>query len=233
MAPKKSDELDEIRRSLNSLSADIGEMAKQLTTLVELVEEVKLLRMAVKEKDKKISDLEKRVDDLEQYSRMDDLLISGLETKHQSYARALTTAEGGGEDQATPNEQGSLENQVLRFMEGQNMNLNAAMISACHTLPRRDGNTKPLIVMRFVNRKVKMDLLSQGRKLRGTNVYLNEHLTKKNADIARQARILKKQNKLQATWTRNCKVWIKLNGASPEQAKAIMVREIHELDKYR
>lgn len=86
--------------------------------------------------------------------------------------------------------------------------------------------------IRFTNRKAKTELLRQGRKLRGSDVYLNEHLTKKNADIARQARILKKQNKIQATWTRNCKVWIKLNG-SPEEASIIVVRELSELDRYK
>ena len=33
---------------------------------------------------------------------------------------------------------------------------------------------------------------------------------KKNADIAREARKLKKENKIKATWTRNCRVFIRL-----------------------
>ena len=39
-------------------------------------------------KDKKITFLENRVADLEQYTRMNDLIISGLKTRHRSYARA-------------------------------------------------------------------------------------------------------------------------------------------------
>lgn len=65
-----------------------------------------------------------------------------------------------------------------------------------------------------------------------TSVYPNEHLTKKKADIARQARILRKQNRIQSTWTSNCKVFIKLNG-SPEAAKALAIKDIKELDKYQ
>ena len=86
--------------------------------------------------------------------------------------------------------------------------------------------------MRLVNRKQKTALLKQGRKLKGTNVYLNEHLTKKNSDIARQARILRKENWIQSTWTSNCKVFIKLNG-SPEEAKVLAIKDITELDKYK
>lgn len=36
----------------------------------------------IKEKDRKMKELERRVDDLEQYARMDNLLISGLKTIH-------------------------------------------------------------------------------------------------------------------------------------------------------
>ena len=85
--------------------------------------------------------------------------------------------------------------------------------------------------MRFSNRKHKSALLKQGRMLKGSDVFINEHLTKKNADIARKARFLRKQKKIQSTWTTNCKVFIKLNG-TPEEAKVLGVRDITELDKY-
>lgn len=83
-----------------------------------------------------------------------------------------------------------------------------------------------------MSRKTKIELLKQGKKLKGTGVYLNEHLTKKTAEIARQARSLKKQNKIQATWTRNCKVMIRLNG-NPEEAKVVMIRELKDLEQYK
>ena len=85
--------------------------------------------------------------------------------------------------------------------------------------------------MRFVNRKHKTALLKQGRKLKGTNVFINEHLTKRNADIARKARFMKKQGKIQHTWTSNCNVFIKLNG-TPEQAKVMVIRNIEEMDNH-
>lgn len=61
--------------------------------------------------------------------------------------------------------------------------------------------------------------------------YVNEHLTKKNADIARRASILRKQNKIQATWTSNCKVIKRLNG-SPDIAKVLTIRDLKELEQY-
>ena len=105
-------------------------------------------------------------------------------------------------------------------------------IEACHTLRSKNKTIAPAIIIRFTNRKNQQAIIRQGRKLKGTDVYINENLTKKNADIARKARILRKQNKIQATWTSNCKVFIKLNGTTPESAKVLLVRDVTELDKF-
>ena len=227
MPPKKTEEMDEVKKALNIMSAEMSEMRKQQTLLFGLFDEIRQLKDTITEKDKTISDLERRVDDLEQYSRMDDLLISGLATKHKTYSRAVTS--GGADDEPTLQEQESLENQVIKFFAAHDMTLEPNMISTCHTLPRKVGNNTPLIIMRFANRKAKMELQSQAKKLKGTDVYLNDHLTKRNAEIAKEARTLRKKEKIHATWTRSCKIWIKLT----EEAKPILVRNLDELDKYK
>ncbi|CAL8378735.1 unnamed protein product [Boreogadus saida] len=197
MPPKKTasqpDEAEEIRRLLDFLSAEVAKISHTL----------KIKNM---EKDTKITLLENRVDDLEQYSRMNDLIISGLRTKHRSYARAAAASEG--------------------------ISVDSGDIEACHTLHSKNKTVAPAIIIRFTNRKNKQAIIRQGRKLKGTDVYINENLTKKNADVARKARILRKQNKIQATWTSNCKVFIKLNGTTPESAKVLLVRDVTELDKF-
>lgn len=82
-----------------------------------------------------------------------------------------------------------LERQAITFFESKNMSIQCNNIAACHTLPRKDSKAKPAMIVRFVNRKHKIELLRQSKKVKGTGVYLNEHLTKKNTDIARHARI--------------------------------------------
>ena len=157
------------------------------------------------------------------------MIVSGLRIKPRSYARAVTVnneGESGGLDE------NSTEQQVATFLQSKGIILDCDNIEACHTLPRRNNdNDKPAVILRFVNRKHKTALLKQGRKLKGSNVFLNEHLTKHNADIAKKARLLKKQGKIQNTWTTSCKIFIKLNG-TPEDAKVVMIRSIEELDKY-
>lgn len=236
MPPKKSpvnsEEMEEIKQSLNFMSEEITKVAKQQTQLLGLMEEVRELKKMVLGKDKEISLLERRVNELEQYTRMDDVIVSGLNIKHRSYARAAVRTGGRGGEDDTMGEINSLEQQVLQFFTSKDIDIDSSAISACHVLPRKDNKAKPAIIIRFVNRKNKNGLLRQAKKFRGTDVYLNENLTKKNSDIARQARALRKQSKIQGTWTRNCKVWIKLNG-TPEEAKVIMIRELADLDKLK
>lgn len=222
------EELENIKISLNTLTVEMQKISTQQTTIMELMLEVKELKKQNEEKKQKITTLENRLADLEQYTRINDLIISGLDAKPRSYARAV--ASGGGE--STDQDLESVEQQVVRFMNSKGIVLDSKDIDACHPLPRKDRQLKPSIILRFATRKQKIALLKQGRNLKGTNVYINEHLTKKNSDIARQARQLRKENKIQATWTSNCRVFIKLNG-SPEQAKVLLINECCELDQYR
>lgn len=231
MGPKKAltaEEGDDIKKSLDFLSEEISVVKQQQKTILNLVEEVKALRIQNAEKDRRLAHLESRVAELEQYTRINDVIVTGLQIKPWSYARAVTNDSGG-----EPSEQdcSSVEQQVAAFLQSKGIELDCRNIEACHPLPRKDDSEKRAIIMRFVNRKHKTALLKQGRKLRGTNVYINEHLTKQNADIARKARLMKKQGKIQHTWTSNCKIFIKLNG-TPEQAKVLVIRNIEELVRY-
>lgn len=221
-------EVEEIRKSLDFLLGETSAIKDQQSQLLELLAEMKQLRIQNVEKDKKITDLEKRVEDLEQYSRMNDVVITGLKIKPRSYAKAVS---GSAEAEPDELEVSSTEQQVADFFDSKGITLDLDDIEACHPLPKRKDSDQPIVIMRFINRKNKIALLKQGRKLKGSNVYLNDHLTRKNAEIARKARFLRKHNKIQSTWVSNCKVFIKLNGA-PEQAKVLVVRSLEDLNRF-
>lgn len=57
--------------------------------------------------------------------------------------------------------------------------------------------------------------------IKGSDMFINEHLTKKNTDFARKTRSLRKQNKIQSRWTTNCK--IKQKGTL-EEVKVLVFR---------
>lgn len=230
MATKKlAEDLEEIKKSLNFMSDEITKVVKQQTDLMGIMEEIKELRELVTLRDKKIEQLEQRIDDLEQQARSKDLIVTGLKTKHRNYARA-TAGLNEGED-APPEELQTLEQQLLQFLSNKNIHLDEQDISSCYTLPNKEDKTKPHIVVQLITSKRKIDILRQTRKLKDTGVYINEHLTKKNGEIARASRILKKKSKIQTTWTRNGKVYIKPNGS--EQNKSILIKNLGELDQYK
>ncbi|KAJ3581028.1 hypothetical protein NHX12_017141 [Muraenolepis orangiensis] len=95
------------------MSEEISKVVKQQVDIMELMKEVCELKATINQRDQKIELMEQRIDDLEQYSRIDDIVISGLETTHRSYARAAA-GDRKGEDAPTE-EQHSLEQQVLHF----------------------------------------------------------------------------------------------------------------------
>lgn len=144
---------------------------------------------------------------------MDDLVVCGLVTTYRSYARV--TAGGKEVEDAPSGKLHSLEQQVIQFFNSKDIPLDGKDIAACYTIPQKQNI--PKIIIRFTNRKHKIELFKLTKKLKGTGVYVNEHLTKRNAKIARQARILKKEKQIQDTWTRNCKVMINFMEPQSEQ----------------
>nr|XP_054587791.1 uncharacterized protein LOC129153061 [Nothobranchius furzeri] len=169
MPPKRNnvaeEKLEEIKESLSFMSEEITTVSKQQKEIMELVEEVKVLRIKNEEEDRKITLLEERVSELEQYSIINDVIVTGLETTHQTYAKATATESGEPPEQELNN----LERQGMDFLGSKGIHLEAKDIEGCHPLPRKNKNQKPAILIRFMNRKHKKELLKQGRKLKGTN----------------------------------------------------------------
>lgn len=166
--------------------------------IVGLVEEVKALHFQNAEKEKRITHLENRVADLEQYTRMNDVIVTGLQVKPRSYARVVNNNSGGEHDEL---DMRSREEQVAAFLESKGIHLDTDNMEACHPLSRRSATDKPAVILRFINRKHKMTPLKQGKKLKGANVFMNDHLTKNKAEIARRAQYVKKLRKIANTWT--------------------------------
>lgn len=83
---------------------------------------------------------------------------------------------------------------------GKGISLETNKIEVCCPLPKRREADRPAILLRFVSWIHKVALLKQGRNLKGSNVMMNDNLTKWNSDLARRVRFLKKQRKIQSTW---------------------------------
>ena len=177
--------------------------------------------------------LEDKIDQLEQYTRQENIIITGLKTSHKSCSCRVTSNDANCDGENAPHEElETLENQVIGYLNTNlDVNIKACDVSACHTL---NGDKKgtfdmPKIIVRFVNRKRKIELLKNSRKLKSTRVYIHEHLTHRNSQIAYAARILKKQGKIYSTWTKDCIVFIKRNH-NPDVAKVHCIKNETDFD---
>lgn len=170
MGPKKSptpEEFEEIKIALDSLNGSVNAVKAQQDQLLKLLqEEVKQLRLQNTEKDRRIGELERRVDDLEQYTRINDVIITGIKIKPRSYARAVA-GDNSSAGETSEQEALSVEQQVTAFLESKGIEMDMNDIEACHPLPTRNLRP-PAVIMRFINRKKKTALLKQGYKLKGT-----------------------------------------------------------------
>ncbi|KAI0237364.1 hypothetical protein LSAT2_012111 [Lamellibrachia satsuma] len=139
-----------------------------------IVSTVKLLQSANEKKDQQVKALESRIDDLDQYSRIDDVIISGLVTTHQTYAWATATKITDNVNTYTEAPQGelaTLEDKVAKFFHCKGIDIEPNDISACHMFgtgtinaPSTQHRTAapPRIILPFANRKRKVSMLRMG-----------------------------------------------------------------------
>ena len=82
-----------------------------------------------------------------------------------------------------------------------------------------------IILLRCSNRKAKLELIKNAKKLNGSNVCINEHLTKHSSDLAHKARKNIQMGLITSTWTHNCAVVIKTKAATPDDCKYIKIND--------
>ena len=81
--------MDEIKQTLQALMMKMDLMAENVNKISGLVEDVKKLNILLTQKDEKIAELEKRIDELEQYTRKEDVIINGLKSTPRVYSRVV------------------------------------------------------------------------------------------------------------------------------------------------
>lgn len=131
MLPKKAltaEEGDELKKTLEFLAEEISTVKQQQKGLLGLLEELKALRIQNAEKDRRLAELE-------QYSRINNVVVTGLRIKPRSYARAVTASNGGGPGDM---DNRSAEQQVTAFLHSEGIEVDLNNIEACHPLPRRN-----------------------------------------------------------------------------------------------
>ena len=207
-----------------------NDLLEKLTNHVSVLEkENSIIRTKIVQLEKtnveqttKIEILETKLDAVEQQSRVDNLIVSGLSL--QSYSSHFKDNENG--EHKDYELEGAEAKLMHLFHKEMRVDIKPNDISTLHFITT--GNKKKQILVKFTSRKSKNQVMRARKnfKNRATPVYINEHLTERTSTIAYHARQLKKQNIIANTWTKDCRVFVKLNGETPEQQKVLAIRSV-------
>lgn len=262
------DKLDVLEKVMTEHISAQTEIVTLLTAKVNTLEaRVDTLEDIVRENDAKIEDLEQniatqeatihvlrgekeatevRVNDLEQYSKRDNLVIDGLKF-YVPYAVACREPLNGNhddseDDRLTPRDRDIMADNFVSFVQDcLEITMSTNDIVDIHVLTSKSNRKNPAsslsgrkvsnarTIVRFNNRRMRDRILVAARKLlkkKGKQIFVNEHLTKINSDIFKAARDAKRAGSIKNTWTKNCKIFI-----SQRDDKVVMLRSISQLQR--
>ena len=150
--------------------------------------------------------LKKQVESLEQYSRINNIEIVGI-------------------DEPGDDENETVEDKILGCLNSLTPDADAdnrfvsSDIDICHILPKK--NNEHSHVVRFISRKSKIEVLNAKRlqrnrqfKFREKNVYINEHLTPTNKHLFGLAKQKQRIINFKHLWTRNGRIFMRKDDTS-------------------
>lgn len=212
-----------IGKRLESLSAAVTSLKTENSFLTKSLSEVKEENASLKQK---LTQQDTRINDMETYSRCENVIIRGLPEKSASERASAAVVI---DDAASVRESyESVENNVLEFFQQSlGVHVHPQDISIAHRLKAGPRETVRPVIVRFVNRKVRDKILSSKSKLKNSNtrVFISEHLTKNSSDLFYAARRSVREKKIFSAWTHNGQVVIKRNENGPK----IIVRSEDEI----
>ena len=197
---------------ISALVTPIREAIKEEMKIQEknfdmLNKQISALQTDLNEKNRYISTLEERIDDLEQYSRRNCLVITGIPEK---------------EDEKT-------DEIILDIAKKQlNVDLQPTDIDRSHRIPGgpiRRGNEKSRnIVVKFSTYNARRRVIEQKSRLKSMNnrIFINEQLTKKRSELYYEARKLVKARKVKQAWTYDGRVLVRNNDDKVQPIKNLI-----------
>jgi len=219
-----------LQPALSSLTTDIHKQLVNLSSeIAKRDNEIKDLKIENQRLKNVVQQHSVQIEALENYTRVDNIIVHGLP---ESFATTASSARNDVGDRADPTQEQQLQPQKEDifatekiFTEFCRNKLHIAVspsdISICHRLPSRNTTAPRPVIVRFANRKMKSRILAQRNELKGSNIYMNEHLTKRTSDMFAKARKLVKDRVLLGAWTTNGRLTIKVQDGERVRTKTI------------
>jgi len=177
-------------------------------------------------------DLRHRIEDLESYSRIDNIIVHGLsESFAETVAPQQSSTSTTNVNTLATTSSASSEAQFIEFCTNTlNVKVLSSDISVAHRLPKARSATGPRpLIVRFTNRKIRSQILAARKLLRQnrSKVFINEHLTKHKSDLFAETRKLQKGKLIASCWTWNGNVYVKT--LESKGSKIVMINNMSSL----
>lgn len=210
--------IDSLTATISEMRATIFTLQNDNDTLKKEVEEGKKRERELKDQVTEVKYVaclaERRTNDLDQYIRRNNLRIYGISE----------AGEKVGNDEWESSE--ACERKVLQMFRSQlNLDIQEEGIEAAHRLGRRrtDSNTPRGIIVRFISRKVRDNVLYNRRKLKKTRTVIVEDLTPSNYQLLCK---VKDDPICSQSWSKNGRITMKTNSG-----RVVEVRSVSELSE--
>ncbi len=174
----------------------------------------------------KIESLQSRVNQLEQAQLCNNVIIHGVKETYAERVDAACTDE----NPPARSREDTVDTARKLFQDSCGLTVDASDIQAAYRIQSKADGPRPLLVV-FKSASIRASVMNARKpketlKFHGNSIYINEHLTAANADLARRARQLVKDDDAFATWTRNGQIFIKWNA----MARPVRVRSVADFD---
>jgi hypothetical protein len=201
---------ESLKKHLESLSIAVRELKADNVRLAKQCEST------VKENERlqKVVDVHsRRLDDIESYSRSDNLIIRGL-PERSAAERASDAPPLSGDRPNLRESHESVEATALEFFNSTlGVKVSPQDISIAHRIKAGPKEKIRPIIVRFNNRKTRIAVLRAKKTLKDATdkIYISEHLTKTASDLFFTARKLLREKKVFGTWTQNGQVFVRFS----------------------
>ena len=200
--------LDTVSEDLRNLKIELSEVKRNNKSLKNKVYD---LEEYADDCDEHIFNLEKRMNKLEQYTRRENIEISGI---------------------AGNIHHNDLDKTVVDLLDRINVKISTNDIEACHKLPDKQNPNN--VIVRFANRKIAISCLRNKKLLKDHNdplvssCFISENLSPAMKEIVEECKSLQQDKLITSVWSYNGSIKIKFNNGFEERTRKIF--HLNDLD---